>query len=124
MPVSAAPRADTNKVASAMLVIADPSAADVDLTAITTTASRLPAPRWAAQMLELTNRDAAGNAAIVLRPEGALDDGSQDVTITLVPNQVMLVRKPIKAIESTGSDADVQVVAYWWDPGGSTNWNK
>jgi len=101
-----------------MLVIADPSAADVNLTSV------VGAPRWAAQMLELTNTDDTNNSDIVIRPERGASDGSDDVTITLVPLEVKKIRYPISFIEATGSAAAVQVVAYWWDPGGSTNWNK
>lgn len=109
-----APRAEYNRQADTMHYIADAAAASAD-----TNLLRLPGkPRFAPQMLTLTNRHATNDGAIVLTPEKGVN-----LTINVRPGDVINIVTPIKAIVDTGTTGGtIDVFCFWWDAG-TLNWN-
>ena len=109
----AAPACDTSSKSDAMHYVdnAGAASADLDLTTIATM------PRWGAQKTTLWN-DTAAPTAIVLQDE----DGKQH-TLSVAPGIPIVLTRPIVAIIDSGT-GDVNALFEWFDPNGSTDWNK
>lgn len=110
MAAKPAPRADVWKKSDAMQVYTDVSAlsADPDLTALS------GKPKWAPQKTTIW---AAAALTIVLVDE---DNVTHSILVSTVP---IVITRPIKTIDESASGA-VNVIFEWFDPQGSTDWNK
>lgn len=108
----AAPACDTSSKSDAMHYVdnAGAASADLDLTTIATM------PCWGAQKTTLWVDSA--QAAIVLQDE----DGKQH-TIQVAAGIPIVLTRPIVAIIDSGT-GDVNALFEWFDPNGSTDWNK
>lgn len=105
MAAIAAPRIDTTVPADIDHVI--PSAnAGANLTAI---AGR---PNHAAQLVQFVNKDAAASHTVVFTPEK-----STQRTLVIPPNMILEYRMPVALIDSS-SEANIQVIAYYWAKAG------
>lgn len=108
-----APRCDTADRADAMQVYTDVSAlnADPDLTALS------GKPKFGPQKTTLSNAE-VGAASIVL-----VDEDSVTHTISVPPGGVIVLNRPFISIDESAS-GNIDVVFEWYDPHGSSDWNR
>ena len=109
-----APRADVWKKSDAMHHLNNAGtaiSADLNLTTITAK------PKWAPQKTTIWADAAAQTIALV---------DEDNVTHTITPPSTgnpIVITRPIKTLLESGT-LDVNVIFEWFDPQGSTEWNK
>jgi hypothetical protein len=110
------PKANYHQQADTAHVIADiaAAAADTDLLAVA------GKPKFAPQMVELTNNHADTAGTVVLTPEKGVD-----LTFTVKAGETKRIPLAIKKVEDSGTaGGTIELTAYWWDPYGSLDWNS
>lgn len=114
-----APRVDLDKSADVMLVVADITSGNVDLTTVA------GAGKHGAQVVRFNNATAAALSAVIVPEQKKASNGSAGTTsFTIVINAGQQYEPPIpiKAIIASGSGA-LSAVAFWWN-GNSLDINK
>ena len=108
-----APQCDTSAKSDAWHYVDDAGgtlAADLDLTAITT------CPKWAPQKSTFWVDSALAVIVVV-------DEDGKSVPLSVSAGVPLVFTRPIKTITDAGT-GNVNALFEWFDPNGSTDWNK
>lgn len=110
-----APRCDSTDRADAMHHIDNVGGAISANLNLTTISGK---PQFGPQKTTLWVDAAGADSAIVL-----VDEDAVSFTITIAPGMVIVLNRPFKQVTDSGT-GDVNAIFEWFDPQGSTDWNR